>query len=300
MRNAKNRKMQESAKAGAKSKAVGILRELLLTTVCVLAVNSFVMAAFEVPTGSMMNTIHIGDRLFVNKFVYGGSTPYTLPLTSIRIPHLRLPGFRSVQHGDVIVFDWPGNRDQVEKPEQAYYLKRCIGLPGDTVQIYQRMVYVNGQAIALPSNGRYIRPKPLPADYPNPDIFPRESEFNEDNFGPIRVPRKGMSLQLSKANLPAWEVFIRREGHSVLQTGTAILIDNRPTNQYVVERNYVFAMGDNRDNSLDSRFWGFVPVEDIIGTPMIVFWSWDPQIPFNHPIKKLLSINLGRIGTVIR
>jgi signal peptidase I len=248
----------------------------------------------------MMNTVNIGDRLLVNKFIYGGSTPYALPLTSIRIPHFRLPGFRNVDRGDVIVFDWPGSRDQVEKPKQTYYLKRCIGLPGDIVQIDHRVVSVNGQAQAMPPNGQYLRPRPLPAYYPNPDIFPHGSSFNEDNFGPIAVPRKGMSLPLSAASLRAWEVFIRREGHRVSLTGNEILIDGQPAIQYVVERDYVFAMGDNRDNSLDSRFWGFVPVEDIVGTPMIVFWSWDPQIPLYHPIDKLLSINLGRIGTIIR
>jgi len=168
------------------------------------------------------------------------------------------------------------------------------------VQINRRVVSVNGQALTLPPNGRYLRQKPLPADYPNPDIFPAGSGFNEDNFGPIIVPQKGMSLSLSKANLPAWEVFIQREGHSVSLLDHSILIDGRPTTQYVVERNYVFAMGDNRDYSLDSRFWGFVPVEDIIGTPMIVFWSWDPRIPPDHPIDKLKSINFERIGTVIR
>jgi signal peptidase I len=300
MKKSGNGVLQAETKSRVRSQVIGFLRELLFTAACVLIVNSFVLAAFEVPTGSMMNTVNIGDRLFVNKFIYGGSTPYTIPLTSIRIPHFRLPGFRSVSHGDVIVFDWPGNRDQVEKPKQAYYLKRCIGLPGDVVRINQRVVTVNGQVLAMPPNGQYLRPGPLPAYYPNPDIFPRESGFNEDNFGPLVVPGKGMSLSLSAANLSSLEVFIRREGHQVLLTDNKILIDGHPATQYVVERNYVFAMGDNRDNSLDSRFWGFVPVDDIIGTPMIVFWSWDPQIPLYHPIEKLLSVNLRRIGTVIR
>jgi signal peptidase I len=300
MKKAQNGELAADTKSNVKSQVIGFLRELLITAACVLLINSFVLAAFEVPTGSMMNTVNIGDRLFVNKAIYGGSTPYTLPLTSIRIPHFRLPGFRSIKHGDVIVFDWPGSRDQVEKPKQTYYLKRCIGLPGDIVQIDQRAVYVNGQALVMPPNGQYLRPQPVPAYYSNPDIFPRGSGFNEDNFGPIVVPRKGMSLSLSAGNLPVWEVFIRREGHCVSLKGNEILLDGHPAAQYVVERNYVFAMGDNRDNSLDSRFWGFIPVDDIIGTPMIVFWSWNPQIPFYHPIEKLLSINLGRIGTVIR
>ena len=97
----------------------------------VLFINSFVVASFEVPTGSMEDTVKIGDRVLVNMFSYGGSTPYTIPLTSVRIPHFRVPGIRPVAHGDVIVLDWPGERDQAEKPVQMWFMKRCIGLPGE-------------------------------------------------------------------------------------------------------------------------------------------------------------------------
>ena len=80
-----------------KSQTFGFIRDLIYAFVAVLVINSFVLASFEVPTGSMEDTVKIGDRLFVNKFVYGGSTPYTIPLTSIRIPHFRVPGFRQVR-----------------------------------------------------------------------------------------------------------------------------------------------------------------------------------------------------------
>jgi len=296
----KRQQRDVEVKSGMMAKAIGPFRELLFVLTCVLVINSFVMASFEVPTGSMENTVKPGDFLFVNKFIYGGSTPYAIPYTSIRIPHLRLPGFRSVERGDVIVFDWPGDRDEVKKPEQMYFLKRCIGLPGDVVRIDRRIVYVNGQRQPIPASGKYLRPIPLPAGYANRDIFPRESEFNEDNYGPVVVPRKGSVVTLDADSFPAWEVFIRREGHSASLFDNEILIDGRPTTRYVVERDYIFAMGDNRDDSLDSRFWGFVPLEDVIGTPVIVYWSWNPRIPLYHPIDKLLSIRLGRIGSIIR
>jgi signal peptidase I len=279
---------------------LGFLKEMLLAMTCVLLVNSFVIASFKVPTGSMEDTVGVGDFLFVNKFIYGGTTPYSIPLMSIRIPHLRVPGFRHVKRGDVIVFDWPGKRDDVVKPEQTYYLKRCIGLSGDTIRIGERNVYVNGLKQTVPLHGKYLRPEPIPAGYPNPDIFPRESAFNEDNYGPIVVPVKGSTLSLSADSFPEWEVFIRREGHSAFLVDNKVLIDGVPATRYVIERDYLFAMGDNRDNSLDSRFWGFVPLEDVIGTPMIVYWSWNPYVPLYHPIDKLLSIKLGRIGTIIR
>jgi signal peptidase I len=294
------RQKKTNVEPGIGDNAMGFLREMLIVFACVLGINSFVMASFKVPTGSMENTVKVGDFLFVNKFIYGGTTPYSIPLTSIRIPHLRAPGLRDIRRGDVIVFDWPGGRDQVEKPQQMYYLKRCVALPGDTIRIDRRIVYINGQKQTEPPHGKHLRPESVPAGYVNPNIFPRQSDFNEDNYGPVMVPRKGSTIILNAENFSAWEVFIRREGHSASFINGIILIDGRPADRYVVERDYVFAMGDNRDDSLDSRFWGFVPVQDVVGAPMMVFWSWNTSIPLYHPIDKLLSIKLGRIGTIIR
>jgi signal peptidase I len=279
---------------------VGFLKEMVFILLAVLVINSFVLASFEVPTGSMEDTVAIGDRLFVNKFLYGGTTPYTIPLTSMRIPHLRVPGFRQVARGDVIVFDWPGPRDEIEKPPQMWYLKRCVGLPGDTVQIRNQVLFVNDVAVPDPPHAKHIRGRVFAPGMANPQIFPVGSNYNEDNYGPIVVPRKGMQIALSVANYMGWEVFIRREGHEAQLQDGKVWIDGKETNQYTVARDYIFAMGDNRDNSLDGRFWGFVPKEDVIGTPMIVYWSWDPSIPIYHIFDKLGSVNFSRIGTIIR
>lgn len=297
----KAKSIQKAAPAGkTKSSILNFVKELAFIFGAVLVINSFVMASFEVPTGSMEDTVLVGDRVFVNRFIYGGSTPYTIPLTPIRIPHVRVPGFRGVARGDVIVFDWPGPRDQVEKPTQMWYLKRCIGMPGDEIQIQNRIVYVNGTVFPDPPHSKHIRAATLAQGVVNRYIFPRGSNFNEDNYGPIVVPRKGMKLKLSAADFPAWEVFIRREGHAAELQGGTVLIDGVESQSYEVRRDYVFAMGDNRDNSLDSRYWGFVPLEDVIGTPMIVYWSWDPTIPIYDLIDKMGSINLRRIGTIVR
>lgn len=281
------------------SQGLVFLRELICAFAAVLFINSFVLAAFEVPTGSMEDTVKAGDRLFVNRLVYGGTSPFTIPFTSIRIPHFRVPGYRGVQRGDVIVFDWPGERDQVEKPVQKWYLKRCIALPGDSIRIDQRTVYINGMKTDYPEHGKFLRPFSETVGYRNPRIFPRNARFNEDNYGPVVVPQKGMILGLNEENYDAWEVFIRREGHSAAMIGGRIFIDGLETDTYVVSRDYLFAMGDNRDNSLDSRFWGFIPTEDVIGTPVIVFWAWDPDIPWYHLAARIRSINLSRIGTRI-
>ena len=284
-------------KAG--SQTLGFIRDLIYAFLAVLVINSFVLASFEVPTGSMEDTVKAGDRLFVDKFIYGGSTPYTIPFTSIRIPHFRVPGFRSVKREDVIVFDWPGSRDQVQKPIQTWYLKRCIGLPGDVVQIRKRVVSINGKEVQVPVHGKFLRAEPEPEDYRNPYIFPRGSNFNEDNYGPITVPYKGMELPLNAQTFPSWQVFIEREGHTAEIVKDKAWIDGKEASHYAVGKDYLFAMGDNRDNSLDSRFWGFVPLEDIIGTPILVYWSWDPQISVFDLFSKVASVKLGRIGTIV-
>jgi signal peptidase I len=299
-RNVRRIPVRSKLRLEASKQAAAFLKEALFALIAVLLINSFVMASFEVPTPSMENTVMVGDRVLVNKFIYGGTTPYTIPLTTIRIPHLRVPGFRSVRRGDAIVFDWPGERDRLDKPAQVFYLKRCIGLPGDTVRIEQRTVYVNDQLVPFPTHAQFLRSRPFPAALADPAIFPRGAAFNEDNWGPVVVPRRGARIPLSASNLEQWEVFVAREGHRVQRNGDVIMLDGAPASAYTAARDYVFAMGDNRDISLDSRYWGFVPVEDIIGIPIVVYWSWDPQIPLYHLPEKLMSINPGRIGTIIR
>lgn len=282
------------------ARTLRLTRETVLVLFMVLLVNSFVLASFQVPTGSMEDTVKTGDYLFVNKFLYGGTTPYSIPLLGIRIPHVRVPGVRGVRRGEVIVFDWPGERDQVQKPEQTWYLKRCVGLPGDTVRIENRTVWVNGERLADPPGVKFLRRNPRPGWLSHPEIYPPDSGYNEDNYGPVTVPYSGMRIPLDPRTLGAWTVLIQREGHTAEAAGETVRIDGHGSAEYVVARDYVFAIGDSRDNSLDSRFWGFIPLEDVVGTPWIVYWSWDTAIPLYHPLEKLGSVRLSRIGTSIR
>lgn len=265
-----------------------------------LVLNSFVLASFEVPTGSMESEIMTGDFLLVNKFVFGGTTPRTIPFTNIKIPAFKIPMWWPVERGDVIVFIFPGQRDEVESPEFAYYLKRAMALSGDTLLIVNRVVYVNGKSAPLPRNIKFNTKSIQPAGFVNPRIFPKGKPFNEDNFGPIIIPRRGDVITLTPENFDQWDTFIAREGHVAELVNGKIFIDGKETSSYVVQRNYVFGMGDNRDNSLDGRFWGFIPQESIVGTPLIVYWSWDPEIPLFSVVDKLRSVRWNRIGTLVR
>jgi signal peptidase I len=275
------------------------LKEMGIVFGAFLVLNSFVIASFEVPTGSMENEILPGDFLLVNKFVFGGTTLKTIPFTNVKLPSFKLPALWKVEKGDVIVFCWPGNREEVEPEVFAYYLKRCVATAGDTLQVIDRVVHVNGKPLPLPRNIKFNSHNVRSAGYAEPRIFPVGMPFNEDNYGPIVIPKKGDVIELSSKNLLIWETFIKREGHSVKQNFGKILIDGAEKSNYTVDRNYVFGMGDNRDNSLDSRFWGFIPEESVVGTPLIVYWSWDPDLSLFDIGRKIASIRWNRIGALV-
>jgi signal peptidase I len=294
------KKAENKPEDGKKKKQTPLefIKELAIVFGIFLVLNSFVLASFEVPTGSMENTVMTGDFLFVNKFIYGGTSPRTIPFTSIRIPWFRIPALREVHRGDVIVFEFPGNREEVN-PDFVYYLKRCVAIAGDTLEVRNKVLYVNRIAQALPKHLKFINPNLTPKEIKNDRIFPPEAPFNEDNYGPIRIPKKGDEISLNTSNLRQWEVFIRREGHKIERIGDIILIDGKSAIKYIVEDDYYFGMGDNRDDSLDSRFWGFIPKTNIVGTPMIVYWSWNPDIALYDIFSKLSSIKFKRIGALI-
>lgn len=188
-----------------------------------LFIRTFVVQAFKIPSGSMLPTLLIGDHLLVNKFIYGVRMPFTgKVLIPVKDPH----------QGDVVVFRFPKDRS-------IDYIKRVIGTPGDTVEIKNKKVFING----APLNDSHANLSP--AKVLNGDASPR------DNFGPVLVPA-----------------------------------------------DRIFVMGDNRDNSYDSRFWGFVDQKDILGKAFILYWSWDIEKPL-FSLDRFTSIRFGRLANLI-
>jgi len=283
-----------------KAKVLAFLKELGIVFGAFLVLNNFVIASFLVPTGSMENEVMTGDLLFVNKFIYGGTSPRNIPFTNVRLPWFRIPGFRDVQRGDVIVFVFPGNRDEVVPEDFTFYLKRCVALPGDTLQVIKRVLYVNGQPAPLPKNIHFSFPRMGNPGSVDDRLFPHGVQWNEENYGPVVIPKKGMTVQIDPRTIQAWDTFIRREGHTVAVNGDRIEIDGKQATEYTVQRDYLFGMGDHRDNSLDSRYWGFIPKDNLVGTPVLVYWSWNTDIPIYSIFSKLASVRLGRIGTIIK
>jgi len=279
--------------------AASWIKTLLGAIVVVMIINGLAVASFVVPTGSMENTVMTGDFLFVNKFIYGPSTPQVVPFLNVPLPFYRFPGWRDPQKNDVIVFIFPGNREEVKSAEFQYYLKRCIATAGDTLLVRDKRVFVNGKEVKIAPNGVFDEMMPVPS-YDVMQTFPARKGFTRDNYGPIRIPRKGDIISISPDNLPEWFIFIRREGHEVTSNAYSIFIDGKQVTSYKVQKDYCFGMGDNRDHSLDSRYWGFIPYENVVGTPMIVYWSWDTNQPMSELIEKLKSVRWSRILKIIR
>lgn len=196
---------------------------IIIALILALFIRTFIVQAFKIPSGSMLPTLKIGDHLLVNKFIYGVKLPFTgKVIIPIEEPHTN----------DIIVFKFP-------QDPKLDYIKRVIGVPGDTIESRNKTLYINGKRFE-DKHGVHMT-----------KIIMAAAAGPRDNFGPITVP-KGK----------------------------------------------VFVMGDNRDNSYDSRFWGFVDYSAILGKALIIYWSWDVNRPL-FSIGRLESIRWSRIGDVI-
>ncbi len=181
--------------------------------------------------------------------------------------------------------------------ESVPYVKRCVAVGGDVVVIRHGMLFVNGEQLAARLEHRTPR---FPENFVDERLFPQGGKFNLDNYGPIRVPKRGDTVTVSKENYSVWEKMICREGHVVaLDAHDQILIDGRQAFSYTVEKNYLFVLGDNFYNSYDSRFWGFLPEENVIGEASIVYWSLSPSGD-DWRASGGGSIRWNRIGKFIR
>lgn len=207
-------------KIADKTNKKGRLREnveaILVAVLLALFIRAFVVQAFKIPSGSMKETLQIGDHILVNKFIYG----VKLPFKQTTIIPISAP-----ERGDIVVFRYPVDPDKD-------FIKRVVGLGGDTIEIRNKKVFINNE----PAHHDF-------AVFSDTHVLPGKLTAR-DNFGPVTVPD-----------------------------------------------DHLFVMGDNRDNSHDSRFWGFVPLREVKGKAFIIYWSWD---------KSDFGVRWGRIGDLIR
>jgi signal peptidase I len=207
-------------------------------------IRSFLVEAFKIPSGSMEGTLLVGDFLLVNKLVYGAEVPFT---------GTRLPAMHAPQRGDVIVFRWP------EDPSKDF-VKRVVGLPGDTVGMRDGVLQRNGRLV--------------------PEGYTSHTEPGSDPAGEeFRWQRRYLV-------------------HGGASKSTAYLPSRNNWGPIVVPPEHLFVLGDNRDNSLDSRYWGFVPDSMVKGRPLLVYFSYVPDS--TSPVSFLTNVRWHRLGTRIR
>ena len=210
---------QERKKSGFREN----IEAVIIAVILALFIRTFIVQAFKIPSGSMLPTLQIGDHILVNKFIYGVKIPFSgkalIPITDPK-------------RNDIVVFKYP-------KDPKLDYIKRVIGVSGDTVEIRDKKVFINGQPLD-DRHGVFRDVNVLSAS-----VSPR------DNFGPVTVPPGKLLV-----------------------------------------------MGDNRDNSYDGRFWGFVDLQAVRGKAFLIYWSWDVQMP-QLSLDRLRSIRFSRFGDII-
>jgi signal peptidase I len=312
---------------------------LLFAAIAALIIRAFFVGAYRIPTPSMEDTLLTGDFLLVSKLHYGARTPMTvgLPLTGIyvrnfELPWTRLPGFSSIRRNDIIVFNYP--IEDVPVSRRTNYIKRNVGMPGDTLEISNKILYINnepeerlpefrqnyivevrerirlsptkvraaGGELLEAREQRYavnmtaetaelmldwpevvqVDPFTYPADVNlferSSFSFARANSGNPDFMPQIVVPFQGQTVQLDDGNIGLYGDIIRRyEGNDLQIREGRIYINGQRSDTYTINQNYYFVMGDNRDNSEDSRFWGFVPEDHVVGKAWVIYFSWDRE-----------------------
>ena len=138
-------KKTEDIQKSQTQKFIDFIKNLLFALVAALLIKTFLIETSRVPTGSMENTILIGDFLFVNKFIYGSSSPRNIPFTNVSLPYFQLPALREPEPKDIVVFEYPGDRDELKSVEISNYVKRCVAVPGDTLSIHNKVIKINGE-----------------------------------------------------------------------------------------------------------------------------------------------------------
>lgn len=333
---------------------------------------------YQIPTPSMESNLMVGDFLVVSRAKVGmriPMTPITVPVVAhkellgfqafsdiVKLPYMRLPGWYGIKNNDIIVFNYPADLEEFPVDKKDNYVKRCVGIPGDSVYIKKGQVFINGKALAKVGNqqkrylvlmkeemsydfllrnnlGDYdlapeandilketvalnIRVNPVivytwpenaeniktdPAVYKVlehtedigtiPVTFPNSisengkllTNWDIDNYGPFYLPKRGDKLKLNETMWQFYKIAINKYEEAGIEfNGQSFTQNGKAVTSYTFKFGYYWMMGDNRYNSADSRFWGYVPEDHIVGKPLFTFFSLKKVIQigeYNEPVK---------------
>jgi signal peptidase I len=365
------KKKKKKEKKSKKGELRNWIEAILFAVVAATILRTFLIEAYTIPTSSMEKSMLIGDFLFVSKTSYGPRVPitpiafplvhHTLPFSknkksyseAIKLPYHRMKGFGEVKRNDCVVFNWPAEKLGRPVDKKENYVKRCVGVPGDKIEIINGALKVNDQPQEEPigmkkqfiykvkTTNTGLNPKILydkfditegrrggnPNEYnlfltdnssegikkfnnvisveKNIDtnkrnleyIFPNNklTDWNIDNFGPIVIPKNGSSVKLDSSNIDLYRDIIEIYESNLLNVeNNKIFINDTLVSEYTFKMDYYWMMGDNRHNSADSRMWGFVPENHIVGKALFVWMSWDTNA------KGLKKIRWDRLFTSVK
>ncbi len=376
----KKRKEEQRKKreASTKSKLREYTEAILVAFIAAMILRILVVQAFRIPTGSMKDTLLVGDFLLVNKFIYGVRTPEYIPVINKQIPYFRLPAIKDPKAGDIVVFKYPLDK-------KLDYIKRCIAASGQTIEMRNANVFVddkpeghpefikrvydpdegayvlyykitkdNGKSyvIRLHENTNYMLNEFRSMQAPNGQtvemrqgqIFvngksggtakllnkayqeeraqyrlryliadEKGNSFEIDQYQSVQpvtqnslsnalwVPKQGENgskIILNQDNFQYYQRLLEEyEKCKVTWKQGVLFVNNIPLKEYTFKQDYFFMMGDNRDNSADSRSWGFLPRDHVVGQALIIYFSWDQTVPLYKFFKK---VRWARITDLIR
>lgn len=259
---------------------VTFLKFLLLAVVLGLLIKGFVIDAYRISSNSMMNTLKQDDFIFINKASYRFKTPETIPFTNLPIPNFKIFSWGKPKRDDVVIFKL--NKFQIDSSlTEIDFVKRIVALPGESIRMKERYIYVDELQVDNPHRAIYNLNSPFFYNHAEKNFFPfNNKNWSLENYGPVRVPQMGDTISLNPKNIAIWQPLINSEmgGKYLSVEGTVITLRGKPIRDYVVKKNYYFVLGDNRYESIDSRFFGFVPEDAIIGKAWFIYWSINTDI----------------------
>lgn len=260
----------------------------------------FVFGSYKIPTDSMEPTIIPGDYVLVNKLAYG-TRLFDLfdAVEGKKVNIRRTPGFTRVKNNDVVVFHipHPDTWDKIEMDMSKYFIKRCIGIPGDTLQIINGFYVINSDTTQKYGNITAEQTLSRKTEDSLPEgvyhTFPWDSTLNWNikDFGSLYIPRIGDKIALNRTNILLYKKIIEWEkGYSLIFERDTLWDNNAPLSTYIFSHNYYFMGGDKVENSQDSRYWGLLPDDLIVGKAAFIWKSKEPyagKIRWHRVFKKI-------------
>jgi len=245
----------------------------------------------------MENTLVPGDFIVVNKIAYSFSTPREIPTINFPVPNVRIFTTGKPSINNLVIFEFPKGFYRDSLKNNSKFIKRIVACPHDTLQIINKEFFINKKKIELPSTIKISEENRRGGWVKEEGIYPPGCKWNRDNYGPIVIPAKGDTIQITPQNFEWWQSVIVMDfgERSLISEGSVITLNGKPIQEYVLTQDHYFVVGDNLDMSMDSRYFGFITDKMIVGKAMFIYWSVNQDKVAPGPLGFLSAIRSDRI-----